>query len=665
MTHNDLMENSVGQEQMLEAWNEYVHSQRVKPFVPQQIASSWMRSQLRLNPFQTIQLQRLGEYYLLAAQVASFNLVSIARPVMEDAFQFLEHTSSCIVYTNSAGYILEILGKKSILEKLASWGITKGGQFSEGTMGTNAFSLALVERFPSRVCGAEHYVRQFHVLDESAAPIFDLGGALLGTLGIISFMTEPNMNALAVATLGAKAIENQRQSDLLLAEQEGQLAQLKIILATISDGVLVWNAKGILQQMNQSAERIMGIPAHVIVGRPYKECLEIPAFVETALENRKPLHDIEATFQCQKKAFTILLSLQYIVHDNNLQYVIVTLKREKDIRKLALSQFGAHSLSTIDNLVGSSQKMQEIRRQVGVCANATAPVLIRGEEGTGKNLVAGAIHNAGNRKNGPFVIFPCSAYPNDTILIELSGYEDRTAEGDQQRGQPGKLELANGGTLFIKDIQQLPLEAQSVLLNMLDLQIIQRIGSVRPIPVDVRVLVSTTENLEQLVAQGSFQSDLYYRLSTFEFNIPPLREQFEDMELLVFRILSRLGQQVGHSLTLSSEVMDIFKRYSWPGNIHQLETVLERAATSAGNSYLIQPDHLPAFISRLDFELDPFISPSSVQSLDEMEHELIVRAAKLCKGNQTRMASMLGISRTTLWRRLKTHKISLQDIHKA
>ncbi|MCD4671781.1 MAG: sigma 54-interacting transcriptional regulator [Anaerolineaceae bacterium] len=650
---------------MLEAWDEYVHSQRVKSFVPQQIASSWMRSQPRLNPFQTIQLQRLSEYYLLAAQVASFNLVSIARPVMEDTYQFLEHTSSCIVYTNSAGYILEILGKKSILEKLASWGIAKGGQFSEGIMGTNAFSLALAERFPSRVCGAEHYVRQFHVLDESAAPIFDLGGTLLGTLGIISFMTEPNMNVLAVATLGAKAIENQHQADLLLAEQEVQLAQLKIILATISEGVLVWDAEGILQQMNHSAERIMGIPARVIVGRPYKDCLEVPAFVEAALENRKPLHDIEATFQCQKKAFTILLGLQYIVHDNNLQYVIVTLKREKDIRKLALSQFGAHSLSTIDNLVGGSQKMQEIRRQVGVCANATAPVLIRGEDGTGKNLVAGAIHNAGERKNGPFVIFPCSAYPNDTILIELCGYEDRTVEGDQQRGQPGKLELANGGSLFIKDIPQLPLEAQSVLLDMLDLQIIQRIGCVRPIPVDVRVLASTTENLEQLVAQGSFQADLYYRLSTFEFNIPPLREQSEDMELLVFRILSRLGQHAGHPLKLSSEVTDIFKRYSWPGNIHQLETVLERAATSAGNSYLIQPDHLPAFISRLDFERGPFISPASIQSLDEMEHELIVRAAKLCNANQTKMASMLGISRTTLWRRLKNYNISLQDIHKA
>ena len=226
------------------------------------------------------------------------------------------------------------------MEQLGPWGIAKGGQFSEGSVGTNAFSLALVERFPSRVCGAEHYLQQFHVLDDSAAPIFNPGGTLLGTLGIINLIGESNMNALSIAALGAKAIENQHESDLLLAEQEGQLAQLKSILSTILEGILVWDAEGILQQMNRSAEKIMGVPAQAIVGRSYKEFLEIPAFIETALKSRKPLFDVEATFQCKDKTFNSILSLQYIFQNNNLQYAIATLKPEKNVRKLALSQFG-------------------------------------------------------------------------------------------------------------------------------------------------------------------------------------------------------------------------------------------------------------------------------------------------------------------------------------
>ena len=312
--------------------------------------------------------------------------------------------------------------------------------------------------------------------------------------------------------------------------------------------------------------------------------------------------------------------------------------------------------------MGDSQKMKDIRRQVQICANATGPVLIQGEEGTGKNLVAGAIHNEGNRKNTPFVIFPCSAYPNDAILIELCGYEDKTTEDPSRLGQPGKLELANGGTLFIKDIQQMPLEAQTLLLNVLDLHIVQRIGSNRPIPVDVRVIASTTENLEKLVEMGSFRPELHYRLSTFEFNIPPLREQFENLDLLVYRILSRFSEQSGHPLTLSHGVLDILKKYSWPGNIHELETVLERAATLAGTGHIIQPAHLPAFILSIDHEWFDHTKQIKAQSLDEMEHEMILRTAKLCNGNQTKMANMLGLSRTTLWRRLKTYDISLQDL---
>ena len=642
-------------DRMLKAWSEFIVGQKILPEVPQQIASSWLRSRLRLNPYQDVRLQQLSSYHLLAAQVSSFEMISVARPVMEDIFQYLDHANSAIVYVNNVGYILEILGHSDIIKKISRVGIMRGGLFSEDSLGTNAFSLALIERVPSQVKGAEHYLQQFHTFVESAAPIFDLGGTPRGALGIINFLDSPNLNTMSLAAIGARTIESQCQSDLLLEEQNMQFAQLNKILGSISEGVLVWNAEGKLTHINVAAEGIIGISGKKLVGSSYKDLFVSPNFIQEAIELRQPLVDIEAAFQAGDDHVVCILSMQFITQGDAVQSVIVTLRPENEVRKLLQHQLGVRSSSTLDDIVGISPKIREVRRLANVAANAQANVFLIGESGSGKNMLAGAIHNGGNRKEGPFVIFSCSDYVVDGILRELMGYEN-TRSG--RRGRPSKFELAQGGTLYIKGVDFLPLEAQAALLNALGLGIICRLGSKRPIEVDTRVIASTSANIERLIVQGSFRADLYYRLSVFEIRVPPLRERMEDFPLLVERILGRFSKQMKRSLKASPDMIDALEKYSWPGNLQELEIVLERAVTNAGNSNMIGPLHLPEFIYYSSGNALFASSVPEAQTLEQTEHELILRTAKICKGNISEMSRVLGISRTTLWRKLKTYDIS-------
>jgi transcriptional activator for dhaKLM operon len=246
------------------------------------------------------------------------------------------------------------------------------------------------------------------------------------------------------------------------------------------------------------------------------------------------------------------------------------------------------------------------------------------------------------------------------VINELLGFDENG--GPARTGsRPSKFELAQAGTLFFQDVDALPLEAQAVLLNVLELGIVQRMGSQRPIEVDVRVIASTSAKMEKLIGQGSFRADLYYRLSTFAITIPPLRERRSDIPLVVERVIKRLSRQLGYSLNLGEGVIEMLKRYPWPGNVREIEAVLGRVAIQVGLTGQIEIKHLSEslrFVNHLS--IDEQTLPS-FQSLDEVQRETILRTAQLCHGNVTQMSQVLGVSRTTLWRRLKLLQITPQD----
>jgi transcriptional activator for dhaKLM operon len=598
------------------------------------------------RPDQCDALKQLSDDHLLTAQVASFDLISKARPIMEDIYKLIEGSDAVVALANSAGVILDMLGDTIMMEFVQQFNVYSGTFVSETQMGTNAFALALTERIPVSVSGAEHYLQCYHKLAEAASPIFDLTGRLLGALGLITYASRFHPHTLGLAVTGARAIEAQRQTDLLLTEQNSYLAQLNAILSAHSDGIIVGTKERVLMHVNPTASKILGIPEHSLVGRGADEFIVYPQFIREAVENKEPLTDVEVNFEVDGRTISCITNIHYVLNQGEIQWVITTLRGEKDVRRLVQQQVGAYARLTLEDIRGESVAIRRVRRQVKMAAPAKAPIILRGEPGTGKSILASAIHNESPRRDDPFLIFACSTFPSEVVVSELLGFEEGISP-QKSHVRPGKFELAHGGTLYFQDVDAMPLEAQGVLLNAIDLGIVQRRWDNRPIPIDIRVIASSSADMELLVSKGNFRSDLFYRLSAFEIRLPALRERKEDLPLLVEWILKRLSKQLYHKIKLERNVIDILRGYSWPGNMRELESVLNRAAVNAGFAGIINPGDLPEDVRYpkvLSGDLQSTIRPRAIY---EVERETIIRAAELCNGNVTKMARTLGIGRTT------------------
>ena len=651
------------QEAMGEAWERFTSHQQLDSIVSPLIAASWRRSRGHVNPHNPVEFTRMGKGHLLAAQTASFDLIAIARPVMEDIYQCVQNSGTAIILTNNVGCILDWVGDVEVIRIMEKWGVGLGAILSEEQVGTTSFGLALAERMPVQVTGKEHFVKQFHAASGASAPVFDISGRLLGVLGLVMPVDRYHIHSLGLVAAAARAVENQHQSDLLMAEQNSQLAQLNSILSTISDGILVWDAERRVVHANQAASQILGIPAWSMVGKPAGALTTVPGFVEESILNRKPLTDVEAVIHVEERTVNCLISLDYVFQSpERLQWIIVTLRSAKKVRKLIQQQVGATASLTLDDIPGEAPQMQRVRSFVRSAAGAQASILIRGEIGTGKNALASAIHNAGPRQDGPFVIFASASIPNELVISDLLGYDESMAQRGAS-GRPSKFELAQGGTLFFQDVDALPVEAQAVLINALELGVVQRLGSQRPVEVDARIIASTSADMETLIAQGTFRPDLYYRLSTFTITLPPLRDRPRDIPLVSDRILARLTRQLGYPVAVAPEVMDVFRKYAWPGNIREMEAVLGRAATQAVGSGFIELGHLPNHVRLMEAnpqKVKPFLQVK-VSSLRAMEQETILLMMQMYRGNVSRMAHVLNISRTTLWRKLKEYGIDANE----
>lgn len=640
-------------EHLFRAWESFVGRHRLLSGIHPLISASWERCWPILDPHNTRPLKQLSAGHLLSTQVTYFDLLSIARPIMEDIHQYIEFTNTVVILVNSAGYVLEILGDAIMVELANSQGIVVGAVLSESQMGTNAFALALIERIPVQVCAHEHYLKQFHIFHTAAAPIFALEGALLGCLGILRLAEDKDSHSLGLVMAGARAIETQRQADILVGERNTQLTSLNAILSSISEGILVWDQDNIVIHANTAASEILGVKRDELMGRRINDVLELPILIEDSILKQEALDSVELHLGVRQRSLNCIASLRYVRNRHGIESTILILRRTQDVRQLVQKQVGADAFLTLDNLIGESAEIRKARRLASTAAFAKASVLLRGASGTGKNMLARAIHNHGPSRDGPFVVFACTSIPSEMLLVELVGSEEGVSS--LRRGsRPSKFELADGGTIFFKDIEVLPLEAQSILVTVIELGIVQRLGSTRPIEVDVRVIASAADDLEQRLEEGSFRADLYYRLSPFEIRLPALRERLDDLPLLVKNILERLNRLHETHYRLDETVMPLLAGYDWPGNIRELEAILGRAALQAGGDDVILPAHLPEHVRYPQIGQRKF---ERVTPLQDSEREAILKAARVYHGNVSKMARQLGISRTTLWRRLRTYQL--------
>ena len=327
-------------------------------------------------------------------------------------------------------------------------------------------------------------------------------------------------------------------------------------------------------------------------------------------------------------------------------------------------------------LVGKSEQMREIYKLIGVMASNTITVLIEGDTGTGKELIAQAIHANSSRKDGPFISVNCGALPDELLESELFGYEAGAFTGAKAKGKPGRFELAEGGTLFLDEVSNMSPALQIKLQRALQEQEIERLGGTRTLKTNVRVLAATNQDLAEMSKHGLFRQDLYYRFKRLAIHLPPLRERTEDIPLLVDHFLNLISAELGKTITgVSDDCLGLLKGYDWPGNVRELENAL-RSAAVLSRSDVILPEHLPPDIAiheytsdsnqaLLEQSLESILHATVKEALSQeremlydevinaVDSALIRLAINKFGQNQTETAKLLGISRTTLAQRIK------------
>jgi formate hydrogenlyase transcriptional activator len=308
----------------------------------------------------------------------------------------------------------------------------------------------------------------------------------------------------------------------------------------------------------------------------------------------------------------------------------------------------------VDEIVGESAALKTVLQEVSLVGPTDATVLILGETGTGKELIARAIHNRSNRAARPFIRVNCAAIPASLIASELFGHERGAFTGALQR-RVGRFEAANGGTIFLDEIGELPMETQIALLRVIQEREFERVGSSQPISVDVRIIAATNRDLNAAVNAGTFRQDMFYRLNVFPIEVPPLRERMEDIPLLVGHLMERFAKKTGKSFsTVRMGTMDTLRAYSWPGNIRELQNVIERAVIlSEGETFWVDPNWLKRDAARQ-------VTPLGF-TMAEREREVIEAALVESRGRiagPSGAAAKLGIPRQTLDSKIANLQIS-------
>ena len=650
-------------EQLKRAWEHFTATGRLPSDIEVDplVTISWQRSAPRLNPLSLPQWAYLSADVLPLTLNQHTSLRRIARPLMEDIHQFIEGSGAMLILSDSTNCVLELLGDADTVDYAGTLGLRRGAFLDESRLGTNAFAVALIESCPAQVVGPEHFLKCFHILSTVAALIFDPEGHPVGAIGLLETVSHCNPQSLGIAVAAAKAIENQLQADLFVREANTQATALNATLDAISEGVLAWTAQGVIMHLNNQAGQLLDLAPATVVGRPLAEYITLPEGLARATARGEELSDVETSLGVNGAQHACLVSLRIICDpDGQPETYIATLRRIEQVRQLVTRLVGAQARLTLDDMVGHGPAARRVRRQALAAANAKACVLLVGESGTGKNVLARAIHNSGQRAGGPFLAINCRAIPRELVLGEFLGFEAGAFNSGPSTGQPSKFEIAHGGTLLLEEIEALPLEMQAALLRVIEMSDVIRLGGTRVIPVDTRIIASTSVQLDTWVAEGTFRADLLLRLSSFVINTLSLREWPEDIPLLIDRLLEKLSVQIGQTLTITPAAKMILSAYPWPGNGRELESVMERAALLC-DGQPIEPEHLPSVVRQRRVVTKGKPTTELVHSLAEAEQLAILTAGRAARGNLTQAALFLGIGRTTLWRKMKELGLSVED----
>ncbi|MCB8816897.1 sigma-54 interaction domain-containing protein [Desulfosporosinus shakirovi] len=441
------------------------------------------------------------------------------------------------------------------------------------------------------------------------------------------------------------------------------------ILDNIHDVVLVIDSDTTIVYANEAYAKILGVPVAKVLGRRLDKIEPKAAAIEILRTGKPtsgadyldslgidvvgssfPLYNGDSVIGC-------VSTFKNITEVVELNRELQQTKGLADYLKEQLEQWEQLPLS-FKEYVGQNRNVKETLVLAAKVARTDSTVLIRGESGVGKEVLARAVHNSSRRKDMPLIKVNCAAIPEDLIESELFGYEDGAFTGAKKGGKLGKFELAHSGTIFLDEIGDMSYTMQAKLLRVLQEKEFERVGGTKPIKVNIRVIAATNRDLESMIKQGTFRRDLYYRLNIVPLNLTPLRERKDDILALAKTFLAQFAREVGHELILSPQVVGFFQDYDWPGNIRELQNVLEHASIVC-NGMIIEMYHLPAQLIPSTFDqYDNMRDSSSVKEIiASVERELILSALVTHKNNRTKAMEALGFSRRVFYDKLRRYGI--------
>lgn len=641
-----------------EAWHEFITRGNVREGkVRPAILRSWSRCRNKgVNPYQKKAPFILEGRELEARRYRSKILLEVAVPFVRNLYEFVAGSGFIIAIADPEAYLLEIMGDEEVRESVQRGNFVVGANWSEEFAGTNGIGTCLESNRPLQVIGYEHYCICSHKWTCSGAPIHDPAGKIIGALDMSAKREKVHSHTLGMVVGAVYAIE--RQLSLLQAWEDYEIAnQYKSeIVDAISEGLIAVDNNGVITHFNERAQDLLGVARMNVLGRDVREVLgEKNAALVELLVKKQFVTDCEFNVNSLTGKLKCSITVRPISRRGNRQEVegvILVFDGVKRTYRLANKMFGAKARIAFADLLGSSQNFLESIKMAKTAAKSPCSVLILGETGTGKDMIAQAIHNESPRRQGPFVAINCGAIPRELIASELFGYVEGAFTGAKKGGNPGKFELADGGTIFLDEIGEMPLDLQIALLRVIEQKVLTRVGGRELIPVDVRIIAATNKDLPAEVEKGSFRRDLYYRLNVFIIRMAPLRERKEDIKPLALRFIQNMATRLGKKIeTIDEEVWDRVMAYNWPGNVRELNNVLERMVNLAVDNRLTA-DLLPEEIYRFKLE-----KGNELQNDNVSEKKKLTNLLRLYNGNISRVAKEMGVARSTVYRKLWKYQL--------
>ncbi|MBI6975395.1 MULTISPECIES: sigma-54-dependent Fis family transcriptional regulator [Pseudomonas] len=605
------------------------------------IARSWLRcvEDYHLDPALTIAPTVLEHGRLLESRERLRQVLHIAGSEMNSLHQQLSGAGHAVLLTDARGVILNCVtapSERKIFERAGLW---LGADWSEACEGTNGIGTCLVERQSLTIHRDEHFRGRHTGLTCSASPVFDPHGELLAVLDVSSareaVSRQSQFHTMALVNLSAKMIES---CYFLRHFEHHWLLRFHLQAESVglfSEGLLAFDGEGRICAVNQSALNLLGQLRGGLVGQP------VEAFFDCSLDQLLGRASANAT-------------ASWPLRTRDGRPLFAALRGQP--RSAPAPFVKPQAPRPLGICLGDPTLQNELRKASRVFER-DVPLLINGETGCGKEAFAKAVHQTSQRGDKAFVALNCAAIPENLIESELFGYRAGSFTGALKEGMRGKLQQADGGTLFLDEIGDMPLALQTRLLRVLEDRLVVPIGG-EPQAVNVRIISATHRNLLERVADGSFREDLYYRLNGLEVALPPLRERTDKSQLLDFLLAQEAGTE---QVMLDEPARQALLAFHWPGNLRQLRTVL-RTVVALCEGGRVGLEDLPALIRQVRPQGERGDAPCA-SPLESAERQALLNALAQQRWHMSHVAEQLGVSRNTLYRKLRKHGISREVMH--